>query len=391
MRTTTLLNRAVALAAAALLMGGAGMAGAAERPGPGKPLTVMTRNVYLGADINRPVTAAVTAEAQGLPPQQVVLALAHATHETRAIVDRTDFRTRARLIAAEIAEAQPQLVGLQEVALWRHGPLDLAHVGVPDATVVDHDYLQLLLDELAARGEVYEAAVVGERADVESPSFTGTGSADARDIRLSMRDVILVRADSGVAVTGSHDQVYAHNLAVDVGGVSMGFDRGFQWVDVRSGGTSYRFVNTHLEAFSTDIAYAQVSELLQSAQATGRSTVFVCDCNSDPLNNTVKRAIGDTLPHKAPYDLVTQTFTDEWLEWAPASAGWTSGLSELVNDPTPAGFDHRIDMVFGRSASGGPLAVDRGEVVGTAPEDRDPATGLWPSDHGGVVLRLRGL
>jgi hypothetical protein len=23
--------------------------------------------------------------------------------------------------------------------------------------------------------------------------------------------------------------------------------------------------------------------------------------------------------------------------------------------------------------------------------DRDPTTGLWPSDHGGVVLRLRQL
>ena len=36
------------------------------------------------------------------------------------------------------------------------------------------------------------------------------------------------------------------------------------------------------------------------------------------------------------------------------------------------------------------LKVQRGEVTGTSVTDRDPATGLWPSDHGGVVLRLRG-
>ena len=48
-------------------------------------------------------------------------------------------------------------------------------------------------------------------------------------------------------------------------------------------------------------------------------------------------------------------------------------------------------MIFGRTASGGPLGVDRGEVTGTELTDRDPATALWPSDHAGVVLRLRGL
>jgi hypothetical protein len=29
--------------------------------------------------------------------------------------------------------------------------------------------------------------------------------------------------------------------------------------------------------------------------------------------------------------------------------------------------------------------------VGNDLADRDPSTGLWPSDHAGVVLRLRGL
>jgi len=37
------------------------------------------------------------------------------------------------------------------------------------------------------------------------------------------------------------------------------------------------------------------------------------------------------------------------------------------------------------------LAVDRGLVTGTDVSTKDPATRLWPSDHGGVVLRLRGL
>ena len=84
-------------------------------------VTVMTRNVYLGGDINRPVVAA-----RGKSAGEALAALGQANEQLRAIVDQTDFRVRSRLLAAEIAAARPDLVGLQEVALWRKGPLELA-------------------------------------------------------------------------------------------------------------------------------------------------------------------------------------------------------------------------------------------------------------------------
>ena len=361
---------------------------------PGKPVTVMTRNLYLGANINRPVEAALLAQAQGKTPPEIVAALATATHVTRGIVDETDFGVRAGLLADEIVAAAPDLVGLQEVALWRSGPLQLDRVGELDAQTVDYDFLQMLLDELAARGASYAAVSVGDRADVEAPSFGINPSTGAlvqpRDVRLTMRDVILARTDNGLRVTGEGDRVFAHNLAVTVAGKQMRFDRGFQWVDVRLGAERFRFVNSHFEAFSSDLALAQASELV-GALPDDRTVVFVCDCNTDPLNGSTKPT--DTVPHHAPYDLLVGAggLTDQWLEWAPASEGWTSGLSERVKDTSAAGFDHRIDLVLARTASGGELRVDRGQVVGNQLSDRDPATGLWPSDHAGVVLRLRGL
>jgi endonuclease/exonuclease/phosphatase family metal-dependent hydrolase len=395
MKHTRSVRRGVAaLVAAGLVAVPLSVTGAADarptRP-PGKPVTVMTRNLYLGADINRPVLAAATAQAQGKPVEEVLVALANATYVTRANVDRTDFRVRAGLLADEIVASEPDLVGLQEVAWWRHGTLQLDQVGAPNADVTDYDFLQLLLDALAARGAAYQAVSIAPRADVEAPSFTGAGSPDARDVRLTMRDVVLMHVESGLSVVDEGQAVYGVNLHVPLLGQTIDFDRGYQWVDVRAGATRLRFVNTHLEAFSSDIALAQAAQLLAEAPAPDRSTVFVCDCNSDPLNSSVKPQ--DHVPHKAAYDLITGAgdFTDEWLRWRPAEQGWTSGLSELVNDATAAGFDHRIDMVFGRTADGDPLGVDRGRVTGTTVDTRDPATGLWPSDHGGVVLRLRGL
>ncbi len=371
------------------------MAAAEAKPTqPGKPITVMTRNIYLGADIQRPIKAADTAQRSGASPTEVVFALAKATHVTREIVDVTDFAVRSELLAAEIADEKPDVVGLQEVALWRSGPLQLNQVGVPNAETVDYDFLAMLLADLADDGVEYEAVNVAPRADVEAPSFAAfPGDGTDRDVRMTMRDVILMRVDDGLTVTDGGGATFSHNLVVEILGQPMNFTRGYNWVDVRAGSKEFRFVNTHLEAFSSDLAYAQAAEVLAEPANHSGTTVLACDCNSDPLNDDIKGPpVNDTLPHKAPYELLTGPggFTDQWLEFRPAEQGWTAGLTELVNDATPDRLDHRIDLILVRTADGSDLAVDRGEVTGDELADRDSATGLWPSDHAGVVLRLRG-
>jgi hypothetical protein len=104
--------------------------------GDPRTVTVMTRNIYLGGNINRPIRAAMDRTGH-----EGILALGHANHELREVVTRTDFATRSKLLAAEIAATRPDLIGLQEVGLWRHGPMQLDRVGRPDATQVDLDFL----------------------------------------------------------------------------------------------------------------------------------------------------------------------------------------------------------------------------------------------------------
>jgi endonuclease/exonuclease/phosphatase family metal-dependent hydrolase len=206
-----------------------------------------------------------------------------------------------------------------------------------------------------------------------------------------MHDVILARDASDVEIDAAGGAQYATRLPFGIAGAQFEFIRGYNWADVRAGSTRLRFVNTHLESQSSLVALRQAQELLQGpASAPGRSVVVVCDCNSDPLDETTKPADPIPTPHSAPYDLVTGPggFGDEWLRFAPAAAGFTSGLSELVDDPDLSTIDHRIDMVFGHTAAGAPLPVDRGWIVGRDPANRT-ATGLWPSDHLGVVIRLR--
>jgi endonuclease/exonuclease/phosphatase family metal-dependent hydrolase len=349
----------------------------------GKPITVMTRNIYLGGDITRPLTAT-----QGLPPAEQGPAFVAANTTLRAIVDQTNFPLRSKQLAREIAAHKPHFVGLQEVALWRRGPLD----GSP-ATTVDYDFLQILLSDLAAAGQRYQVVNSQQQSDVSGPAVRdGT----LQNVRLTMRDVLLRRAGGGLKILDSGGEQYAARIPLTIAGQSVSFIRGYNWADVRAGSKRFRVINTHLESQLSDVAYAQAAELLATAAApAGQGVIVLCDCNSDPLDDSVKP--GETHAHRDPYLLITGAggFADEWLLFAPAAAGWTSGLSELVND-TPAQaaarFDHRIDMVFGRRADGSPMPVDRAAVVGRDPDERTPPTPigrLWPSDHAGVVVRLR--
>ena len=348
----------------------------------GKPITVMTRNLYLGGDITRPLAALAA------PPDRQAEVFVAANSTLRAIVDQTNFPLRAKQLAREIDQRRPDLIGLQEVALWRHGPLD----GSP-AETVDYDFLQILQDELNALGEDYHVAHVQQESDVAGPAVLG-GS--LQNVRLTMRDVVLERAHNGVKVLDATGANYAARIPLSIAGQRLEFIRGYDVVDVKVGGQRLRFVNTHLESQSSDVAYAQAQELLAGPAApSGTPTIVVCDCNSDPLDTSVKP--GETHAHQDPYLLIVGSggFADEWLRFAPAEQGFTSGLSELVND-TPAEaavrFDHRIDMVFGRRADGSPMPVDYGWTTGKDPNERTPATPigrLWPSDHAGVAIRLR--
>jgi len=229
-------------------------------------------------------------------------------------------------------------------------------------------------------------AEVQEESDVEGPAFaTQPADGTGRDVRLTMRDAILVK--DGIKVEDSDSAQYRTRITFSIAGVPFSFIRGWNYVDIKKGTKRLRVVNTHLESQSSGIAALQAGELLAGpAHVTGRPVVVVCDCNSDPLNGTGKPQ--DPTPHWTAYRLLTGNgLWDEWKQWSTTDPGFTSGFGELVDDADASAINHRIDLVLAHGADGGPLRVDRGVVVGTDPAEKVGA--LWPSDHAGVVLRLR--
>ena len=102
-----------------------------------------------------------------------------------------------------------------------------------NAATVDIDFLQILMDELAAQGASYTVVKVQQEADVEAPSFVGTNpfspAADASDIRLTMRDAILMKVDPGLTVLNAGSANYATRFTVGIGQFSYSFLRGYVW------------------------------------------------------------------------------------------------------------------------------------------------------------------
>ena len=95
-------------------------------------------------------------------------------------------------------------------------------------------------------------------ADVEGPT-TSDG-----DVRLTMRDVILVKRRKGLAVTGNRGANFKARITVPTAAGPVTVKRGWTYVNARLNGIPFRFINTHLEAFLASTRLEQTKELVGS-------------------------------------------------------------------------------------------------------------------------------
>ena len=321
------------LAVAAALVAVAVFAPAAEA----KNVTVMTRNLYLGADLIPLATA---------PADQ----FQHAAGTVFDSVNATDPNGRMKLVAAEIAKAKPDLVGLQEVSLWRTGAAPASHVV--------YDYSATIMRELARRHAHYRLVTLKRGFNVEGPTDRGF------DVRLTLGDAILARR--GVKVSHVRSAVFKHQLTIPTQGVGpVPVTRGFNELDARIGKVRFHFVNTHLEAYSADVRLAQAEELVAGPLKSKLRTVLVGDLNSGPdLEQPADRP---------PYQAI-------------AHAGFkperTAKDTCCFGDNLKIGaWDHNVDWIMAKPK----LKLVRSSFTG----NETTAAGLHPSDHGGLVSTLR--
>ena len=327
----------------------------------------MTRNLYLGADLG-PAIAAGT-------PQ----ALFDAAGVILGEVIHNDFPTRAEGLAGEILTEEPDLVGLQEVALWRTAPPNPGVLTTgPSATTLKYDFLQELLDQLNAAGQNYEVVVVQPEFDFEVPANTGGTPEPDINGRLTMRDVILKRSNAGIETWNAEGANFATPLPVPILMKPLPVKRGWTATDASvRGSRPFRFVNTHLEAFEAHYRASQAAELIEPpGPATGPlPVILVGDLNSD--DNTTPLGADSWA-----FNLLTVAgFVDRSTESPMSCCLDASELGES-DGGDESDFDHHIDHIMTNDIEG-IQAVGPSVVTGL-----EPVNGFWDSDHAGVFNEL---
>jgi endonuclease/exonuclease/phosphatase family metal-dependent hydrolase len=328
--------------------------------GPAATLTVMTRNLYLGTGLDNLVGVSSLPE------------LVAAVDEDWANVLANDFPTRAAALAEEIAAARPDVVGLQEVTLWRdQTPGDIQTHPGPDATHVVLDQLAVLRRELGTRGVPYTAVAVSTNADLEVARRD-----DARlvDVRITDRDVILVRSDVADRTSNPRHGHYDAVRMLPSWPGPIASTRGWASIDYSPDRrTTLRILTTHLEVSgprAVRIQERQAEEAVDLVAASPHPVVALGDFNA-PADRTAST-----------YRRLTEGFDDAWETARPAEPGATCCQDERLDDTTGQE-ELRFDLVLVPRGS----RVDDVARTGAEPFRAAPAP-LWASDHAGVTARI---
>ena len=336
--------------------------------GGNKFVTVMTRNLYVGGDVNVLIGTIGAALANpNLTPEQKQQAIAVAVSGFWAFVQATDFPARAALIADEIEATRPDLVGLQELSLFELG-VPRADPGAPGGFVVDYsvalDFLAELEKQLARRGLDYERGPIVDNFSGALPDTTGNF------IRLTDRDGILVR--KGIQTANPRKGHYQAVLPLPP--PLPPIDRGWTMMDVKVQGRWFTFFETHLEEELTpEVQVPQAEELVAMLSQEKLPLIASGDFNAGPQ---IVESLG--VPT---YTLLTDAFVDTWAVLRPHNPGLTCCFAA---DLTGGSLSTRIDLMLLQGAVRPILTARVGLFDLTWPPPR-----LHASDHAGVVSIFR--
>jgi hypothetical protein len=352
---------------------------------------VMSRNVYLGADLG-PGTRATSL-------QELVDAAGQILNQ----VDANRFDIRAVGLAREILTKKPDLVGLQEVALWRQAPctdnpLALTATEVRPAG----DFLDLLLEQLNGMRERYSVVVSEPEFDFqvwantdgdENTSAPGCPFGSEIEGRLTMRDVILVKNSRTITTVDPAGGHFNTLLQVRPGGLPVDVTRGWTKVTAQVRRMEpFTFVNTHLEAFDnnvtnptnqgTDVGNGEVREaqaeelIAPGGPATGdQPVILVGDLNSDTETPLIP---GDELADQA---LLDAGFVER-STYDPLGCCLDAAVLTEDGGGDVSQFDHKVDHVMTNAPEA--VKLNRSKVTGL-----EPVNGFWDSDHAGLFSALR--
>lgn len=409
------MKKLFAISLGALLLAPIVPANAEEEPAEPFPVTVMARNLYLGADVG---------EALELLPD-----LAAAGQFMWDEVRATSFTERVPLLAQEAAESKPAVIGLQEATTWN------CSTGLFGSPVTVYDFTEQFMTATAEAGTPYVVASANGQ-DAYNPgysigpiptlttvndpdTFQPLFGSDTAECGFQLADALLVRADLADDVTqvGITEFSEAHAIIP----VVFTVDRGYAWADIEFNGNPVRFVTTHLESMWTpnqqNSGPVQARQIVDDLAGTEIPLVVIGDFNNDPRD---PRPIGAANPASQPEEseacpAQAENPTDQNADaqcnayWSMVQGGYTDvgpdamdpeyytwGTQSELAGPAPTrveaalelgnryGWTDRLDYVFVKNG----ISVQRAEVIG---EVWSPDDVTWQCDSPGQIANTEAM
>jgi endonuclease/exonuclease/phosphatase family metal-dependent hydrolase len=280
---------------------------------------------------------------------------------TLAELQNSGFEARAAALARKIQAEKPDLVALEEVAVW-------------DYVRDDGTRMALLADQLALLKAALHKHKLAYTVVTQQPlSGLGLPLAPNYNFHYLDRNVVLARADvmpDELAISNVVTQPFSTVTEPLPGIVQV---NGWISLDARVRGRHVRFFATHLVSNDPAAQIAQGAELVQAMNRSPYPVVLAGDFNSDASG---LGAGPDLTPTAA--NIAAAGYADAWASVQQPWEGltwplfWEDVYAGVFPDGVPV---ERIDLIFSKG-----LGVQKAKVVGTDLP--------YPSDHAGVVAWL---
>jgi endonuclease/exonuclease/phosphatase family metal-dependent hydrolase len=375
-------------------------------------ITVMSRNIYLGADVGVALELIpdFPAAAQFMWDQ----------------VKKTDFTKRANKLAAEAALDKPALIGIQEATIWyckknlwseKVAVFDFLDQFIKATQATGTSYSLATFDGVDAFNPGYSIAAIPYLTKVEDPDlFLSLFGSSSAACGFTIGDAILVRDDlkKNIKLVGNTEYDATYSIVPTI----MTIYRGYTWVDFEVNNSLVRVISTHLESIWDENkipnSAIQAAQLIEDLKGAKMPLIVMGDFNADPRDPRAKSepnpglqpVVSEACPtsgsascnaYKAMIDAGFANASPDATD--PRYFTW--GASPLLNGPdsnrieaakefgNQYGFTDRLDYIFTKNV----YATISSKLIGSIYPD---GSSIWEcgdekcfaSDHAGLVATI---
>lgn len=358
-------------------------------------VAVMTRNIYLGADVGKAL--------------ELIPNLPAAAQYMWDQVKQTDFSKRAKILASEINQTAPDVIGLQEATIWycKKYPwskkVEVFNFTDQLISELGDKYKLASKDGIKALNPGFSINPIPFLTKVNDPeTFQKIFGSSSAACGFETGDALLVKRSNNLEIIAVGNSEYETSYSIVP--TIMTIYRGYSWADIKVNGIPTRFVTTHLESLWDENkipnSAKQAQQLIDDLSNTKMPLIVMGDFNSDPRDprpksqpNPGEQPVESQICKAKSSDCNAHLIMSQagYKDAGPDSLNpknFTWGMNALLTGADPKrltaaklmgnqdGFTDRLDYIFSKNGTENISS----QIVGTKAE--------YGSDHAGVVAKI---